>query len=787
MTVIIVLSISVLLQLAAVVVALRLMRSIGGRMVWLSLAAAILLMSIRRMLSLSKAVSEYPVVTSSFDAEFIALIISSLILIALISMPPLIEAVKRSQKKLEEQTRRNQIILRSSPDGFLIVDIDGYMQEVNPSFAKITGYEQDELLLRRLDHFLFPDLPAKQTWMRQLPFQKVVRFEGLLSTKDEQHVDVAVTARYVEVEHHKFIYIFIRDISESKKVQQALLEQKERAQITLESIGEGVITTDLFGYIQYLNPVAEKLAGIVEEEVVGKLLVNHIKLLNDDNPEKIINPVVECIGNNKSHVLSDYRLYSDNTGKSYSVDVIVSPLHDFSDEVIGAVLVIHNNTELKLLSKSLSYQATHDSLTGLINRHEFERRLEIALESVQVDSKQHVMCYLDLDQFKLVNDTCGHIAGDEMLKQLTQLLHNAIRETDTLARLGGDEFGILFESCGLPQAQRAMNTIFDEIGEYRFHWQDQIFEIGLSIGLVPVSKESGSLTDILSAADSACYIAKENGRNCMHVYTPNDEAIEHRMGQMKWVQRLQRALENNQFELFCQSIKPTNSHQGISHVEILLRMTGEDGEIISPNEFLPAAEKYHMMPGIDRWVIKEVFENIHQHKNTHDNFNGMVAVNLSGQSMSDEGFLNFVLDLFEQYQFDGKQICFEVTETSVISNITYARNFISVMKNFGCRFALDDFGSGLSSFQYLKDLDVDYIKIDGSFIRSMPYNDNSYNMVTSINNIGHVMGLKTIAEFVENEEISSMLEDVGVDFVQGYLVDKPHPIDFRIAAIDVVH
>lgn len=783
MTVVIVLSISVLLQLAAVVASLRLMRAFGGRVVWLTLASAILLMSIRRMISLGKAISEYPTPTNSLDAELVALVISALILVAITSMRPLIEAIRQSRKKLDEQTQRNRIILKSSPDGFLITDLDGYMQEVNLSFAKICGYEQDELLLRRLDQFLDLKTAGKDNWLKQLPIRNVVRFESVLINKNKQQVDVAVTAKYVEVEEHKFIYIFIRDISESKKAQEELSEQKERAQVTLESIGDGVITTDIFGYIQYLNPVAEDLVGIVEKEVVGELLINHVRLVDEQDVEKTINPVADCLENNKSYVLSDHKLFSNSSDNNYSVEVVVSPLHDVSGDVVGAVLVIHNTTELKSLAETLSYQATHDALTGLINRREFERRLEGVLQSAKTDNYKHAMCYLDMDQFKLVNDTCGHIAGDELLKQLTQLLHNAIRETDTLARLGGDEFGVLLESCSLDQAKRVIDSIFNEIAEYRFQWDGKVFEIGLSIGLVPITADSGNLTDILSSSDSACYIAKENGRNCMHMYVPNDTAIEQRRGQMEWVQRLQQALDGNRFELFCQSIKPINSNQGAPHVEVLLRMKGEDGESISPGEFLPAAERYHMMPNIDRWVIKEVFGCIKRHKvNNNENID-MVAVNLSGQSMSDEGFLVYVLDLFEQYKVLGKQICFEVTETAVISNITYARNFISVMKNFGCRFALDDFGSGLSSFQYLKDLDVDYIKIDGSFIRSMPYNDNSYNMVTSINHIGHVMGLKTIAEFVENDEISTMLEDIGVDYIQGYFVDKPHPIDDTAGAI----
>lgn len=784
MTVIIVLSISVMLQLIAVALSLRLMRAFGGKLVWLTLAAAILLMSIRRMISLAKAINEHPLPTNSLDTELIALVISTLILVAVASMRPLIEAIKQSRKKLDEQTQRNKIILQSSPDGFLRIDLDGFMKEVNPSFLKMSGYDEDELLLKRLNHFL--DLKASgksANWLKQLPVHNVVRFESTLINKQGQKIDIEITAKYVESEDDKFIYIFVRDISDSKKAQKELSEQKERAQVTLESIGDGVITTDLFGYVQYLNPVAEKLMGMGEDAVVGKLLVDNLLLFDEKNTGEAINPIANCLQNNKSYSLSDHKLFSHSMDDSYSVEVMVSPLHEAGGDVVGAVLVIHNTTELKSLAETLSYQATHDSLTGLINRREFESRLEAALKSAKSGNVQHAMCYLDMDQFKLVNDTCGHIAGDELLKQVTQLLHNAIRETDTLARLGGDEFGVLLESCSLQQAKRVVESIFQEISDYRFQWEGRVFEVGLSIGMVPITNDSGNLTDVLSSADSACYVAKENGRNCMHMYVPNDAAIEQRRGQMEWVHRLQQALENDHFELFCQSIKPITDHTAEHHVEVLIRMIGEQGEIIPPNEFLPAAERYHMMPGIDRWVIKQVFECLKRHEHNRNENIDMVAVNLSGQSISDEEFLRYVLELFEKYNIPGNQVCFEVTETSVISNITYARNFISVLKNFGCRFALDDFGSGLSSFQYLKDLDVDFIKIDGSFIRSMPYNDNSYNMVESINHIGHVMGLKTVAEFVENEQVSSMLEKIGVDFIQGYYVDKPHPIDASVGAM----
>ncbi|MGD8483624.1 MAG: EAL domain-containing protein [Thioalkalispiraceae bacterium] len=777
MVVIVVLSISVSLQLAAVLVALRMMRTVGGRLVWLTLSAAILLMSIRRILSLADAIRDYPNPSNALDAELIALLISALILIAVINIRPLIESIKQSWKKLDEQTQRNQRILQTSPDGFLITDPTGIIQEANASFYKMINDQEGDVQGQNIGNLiLHQEQHPRHDWLDVIINLDEVRFEDKLARRHLEPLDVAITAKHVESDGDGFIYIFVRDISVSKKAQLELAEQKQRIQVTLESIGDGVITTDIQGNIQYMNPVAESLVGYVLEEVTGQPVTDIVKLVDEQDPGEVINPVIDCMKNNKGCLLTDKTLLVLQGEDSHSVEVVVSPLRNEENSVIGSVMVIHNVTVLKSLAESLSYQATHDALTGLVNRREFESRLESALTSAKRHNKDHAMCYVDMDQFKLVNDTCGHVAGDELLKQVTQLLHGVVRETDTLARLGGDEFGILLESCSLDQARRVVDSIFDVIREYRFQWENRVFEIGISIGLVPVTSDSGNLTDVLSSADSACYVAKENGRNCAHVFVPNDKALLHRRGQMEWVQRIQHALQNDSFELYGQTIKPASEKFKDSHIEILLRMIDEQQNRVNPAEFMPAAERYHLMPGIDRWVVKEVFRCLSKSKRCHIEGAAMVNINLSGQSIGDEEFLPYVLELFEQYPVSGERICFEVTETAVISNITHARNFISVLKNYGCKFALDDFGSGLSSFQYLKDLDVDYLKIDGSFIQTMLYNINNYNMVVSINHIGHIMGLQTIAEFVENDDIRKMVEEVGVDFIQGYVIDNPHPV-----------
>jgi len=440
--------------------------------------------------------------------------------------------------------------------------------------------------------------------------------------------------------------------------------------------------------------------------------------------------------------------------------------------VVGVVIIFHDVTELRGLANKVSYQATHDALTGLINRREFERRLALLLESARQEDKEHALCYIDLDQFKIVNDTCGHVAGDELLRQLTTLLQAQVRERDTLARLGGDEFGILLGNCHLNKAEKIAEAFCHMVKEFRFVWQDKSFEIGASIGLVAIEANSGSTTDLLSAADSACYVAKDKGRNRVYVYQPDDEELVARHGEMQWVSRINQALEENRFELFYQPIVALQGGKEKMHVEVLLRLRDEAGKLIFPMAFIPAAERFDLMPAIDRWVIRNVFAFCEASGRDDITY----AVNLSGASLSDAGLMGYLREQFSNYDVRPYDISFEITETAAISNLSEAIHFISELKILGCSFSLDDFGSGLSSFAYLKNLPVDYLKIDGGFIRSIVDNPIDCAMVESINHIGHVMGIKTIAEFVENDEIYTCIKNLGVDYAQGYYIEKPKPL-----------
>jgi len=778
MAVILVLTISVLLQLAAALLALRLIRTTGGKLAWLTLAAAIILMTVRRSMTLFAAAVDYPDQLPILNTELVALLISSLMLIAVIAIRPLFESIRRSEKALAEQTKRNTIILESSPDGFLITDVEGQILEVNKAYCDLVGYTSGALLSMNLAQIKVDDKNSPYHHLNQIIEHGQGRFEVCHRHKDGHVIDIELTAKYVDIGEQRFIYTFLRDITERKRADEAMFEQKERAQVTLAAIGDGVVTTDTQGHLLYINVVAEQLCGVTCKAVLGKPLAEVVNLVDEFSRVPIMDPVQHCMDTQESLRLTEHTLLICHTHDSqYSVEVIISPIKDRTNNIIGIVLVLHDVTELHGMARQLSYQASHDPLTNLINRREFEVRLEDALQRTRRIGQEHAMCYLDLDQFKVVNDTCGHIAGDQLLKQVARILETCLRDTDYLARLGGDEFGVLLESCPLPQAQQVAEKLRKTINEYRFSWEDKIFEIGVSIGLVPIGEVSNSLTDIMSAADSACYVAKDTGRNCVYTFTQDDTALAQHHGQMQWVQRLQRALDNNSFALYYQPIQSLSSYvDEKDHAELLIRLLDEDQRAVMPSEFLPAAERYYLMPQIDRWVIRHAFSLLSQRLDDFQQKFSTFAINLSGQSLGDETFLSFVMEQFRMTSLPYQLICFEITETAVIGNIAYARKFIEELRKRGCQFSLDDFGSGLSSFSYLKSLPVDYLKIDGNFIQSILNDEDDYNMVMSINQIGHVMGIHTIAEFVESERIMQTVKKIGVDFVQGYYIGKPAPL-----------
>jgi diguanylate cyclase (GGDEF)-like protein len=452
--------------------------------------------------------------------------------------------------------------------------------------------------------------------------------------------------------------------------------------------------------------------------------------------------------------------------------------------VIGAVLVFHDVSRARTLARQLAHQASHDFLTGLVNRHEFERRVGRALSRAQQEAVTHALCFLDLDQFKVVNDTCGHVAGDELLRQLASALQKKVRRRDTLARLGGDEFGVLLEHCPPGQATRVAHDLLETVQELRFVWEGKPFALGASVGVVPITGESESLAAVLRDADAACYAAKERGRNRVHYYEPNDAIMAVRQGEMQWVSRITSALEEHRFRLYGQAIVPLTPRQSErTRVEVLLRLIERDGSLIAPGAFIPAAERYNLMAAVDRWVVREVVSLYGRHRLS--GAKPIASINLSGASLGDPSMLAFVREQLARHDLPPETLCFEITETAAIANLAQAAHFIRELKAMGCWFALDDFGSGMSSFAYLQSLPVDYLKIAGAFLRHIENDPVEYAMVEAINRVGHVMRLKTVAEGVESLETLETLRKLGVDYAQGYAISEPLPLE-DLAALRLI-
>jgi diguanylate cyclase (GGDEF)-like protein/PAS domain S-box-containing protein len=562
----------------------------------------------------------------------------------------------------------------------------------------------------------------------------------------------------------------------STQAEARLFREKERAQVTLHSIGEGVITTDSQGNVSFMNQIAENLTGWSQAEAQACPLFEVFNLLDEQGHIPAENPVKLAIKENCVVNLEQHYLLVRRDGHEFAIEVTAAPVPDYDQSIGGAVLVFRNVTALRDMASQMAYQASHDNLTGLINRREFEARLELALLSARYENKQHVMCYMDLDQFKVVNDTCGHIAGDELLKQLSMAMKGKVRKSDTLGRLGGDEFGLLLADCHLAEGSRTAEDLLKVMNDFRFTWQDKLFDVSASIGIVPITADSGTIVDVLSAADSACYAAKDLGRNRLHVYRENDAVLAQRHGEMQWLPRIRQALEQDQFRLYFQQVQSLVDGK-IHAIELLIRMADDDGKLIPPMAFLPAAERYGLMPSIDRWVIETALDMMKQvQAQANSDKDVLWAINLSGQSLCDDQFIKFVVERLKQADVDLSRICFEITETAAVANLSRAIELINTLKKMGCRFALDDFGSGLSSFIYLKNLPVDYLKIDGSFVKGMVEDPMDRAMVESINQIGQLMGLKTIAEFAENEAIIAELKALRIDFVQGYGIHRPEPL-----------
>jgi diguanylate cyclase (GGDEF)-like protein/PAS domain S-box-containing protein len=681
----------------------------------------------------------------------------------------------------EDLEERSELALYGANDGLWDFDLEKKTTYFSPRWKSMLGYSDEEIEpLSDWQQLVHPeDLPRVQTALREHLAGKESLFESVHRLKHRDGFWLWVVSRAkARVDAHgrtRRIVGVDLDVTERKLYEEALFREKESAQITLQSIGDGVITTDSNCRIEYVNPVAEQLTGWRLEHAQGRVVDEIFRSFHEETCEPLENPLAVAIRRTRAIKSVRPTLLIRRDGNELYIESCASPIRDGSGVICGGVLVFHDVSESRELNRKLSYHASHDILTGLVNRREFESRLERALKSARARESSFALCHIDLDQFKIINDNCGHSAGDALLGQVGALLKSKIRWRDTVARLGGDEFGVLLESCSLEEAIRNAEALREAIRNYKFVWEERTFRLGASVGVVPLSPENEDVASLLSAADSACAAAKENGRNRVYSFQENDIDLMRRRREMQWAARINNALEDNRFEIYRQVIQPLQVPDQGLHYELLLRMRDEAGKIVAPDQFITAAERFGLTPNIDRWMIEHALRWLVSEADEREKL-AMCSINLSGQSLGDDKFLPFVIDHFHRSGIDASKICFEITETAAIASFSQANRFIHALKELGCRFALDDFGTGLSSFGYLKHFPVDFLKIDGSFVKEILHDPIDREMVRSINEIGHLTGKQTIAEFAENVEIIEMLRSLGVDYAQGFGIATPQRV-----------
>ena len=559
---------------------------------------------------------------------------------------------------------------------------------------------------------------------------------------------------------------------------QPIDEQAATKLLTLESIAEAIVTTDVNARIQYMNPSAERLLGMSAADARNRRLDEVAGIVEQGDRFALSDQVLRTVSSGTVVSLARRALSIAHAGDAgeRSIEVSSSPLRTADGTIQGAALLLHDVTELRGAARQMSYQATHDALTGLVNRREFERRLDEAITSARRGDSTHIVCYLDLDRFKIVNDSSGHVAGDALLREVGKLLREAVRDSDTIARVGGDEFALLLIGCPLEKARQIADDLCRKVAEHRFVWKDRIFQIGVSIGLVELGRESGTVDESLAAADSACYVAKKQGTGGTSVYSAREEALARQTGEIHWLQRLQAALRDETFELQWQPIVPAGSALTDGPgMEVFVRLKDENGKQLPPAEFLRAAERYRLMGNIDRWVVETTFRLLADGALDLP-ARRSVSINISGQTLGDTQFLEFVVDALDASGVAPDQICFEMTESAVVANLEHAQRFVAVLHGMGCKFALDDFGSGIGSFSNLKNLPLDYLKIDGSFTRDLASDSVNQAMVTAMIKLARTMNFKVIAEQIEDNAALDYARRMGVDFVQGYAIARPAEI-----------
>lgn len=646
----------------------------------------------------------------------------------------------------------------------------------NPRFAALLGRDPEDLVGHHLSEFVLPeysDLVADNVRRRLAgdPAADVYEVEVADEGGSAHRLELsACTMRHYDADVVMFTATPIQPTEHADP-------HRSRAMTTLESIGDGVLTTDIHGRIDFVNHEAANLLGRSFAEVDGRLFGDVVSVVDEADRRVLADPVMQCLSSGSKVAIGRRAVILRSAdGAEHGIELSAAPLFGQRGDVEGAVVLLHDVTELRGIARQMSYQASHDALTGLVNRHEFERRLNDALETARSGRQTHVLCYLDLDRFKAVNDTSGHMAGDAMLREVAALVKDAVRDSDTVARIGGDEFALLLTGCPLEKAIQISQDVASVIREFRFVWKDKIFQIGVSIGLVEIGRESAGADEVMAAADSACYVAKSQAAGQVHVYSAVDEVTARQRGEIHWLQRLQHALREGRFLLYTQQIlaSPPGSQRGPA-LEVLVRLIGDDGAIIAPGEFLKAAERYRLMPMVDRWVVQTALAALGRGALRIPPGRSL-AINISGQTLGDNGFLEFVVDCLDSTGVLPQQVCFEVTEASVVANLDHARRFIGVLHGMGCGFALDDFGSGLGSFTNLKNLPMDYLKIDGAYMRNLGQDSVNQAMVGAMIKLARTLNFAVIAEQVEDQATLSTAQRMGVDYVQGYAVSRPEPM-----------
>ena len=687
----------------------------------------------------------------------------------------LFDALGERDERIRGRDRLFRDFARTLPE--IVIIHDEKILLANESAASLVGLAPEQLTGREIADLVKPAYRAlfRKTITKRLAGENAPRrIEMQLINGDQNGLWVEAQSSTIDFRGHTAIITIARDVSYRKSLEVSLSRSKRQAQYILESIAEGVITTDNDGRIDYMNRAAETLVGANRDDASGHRVGELFTLVDDADRRPLGDPVERSLAMRRRVNMGRRAVMVSVDGEhEHSVELTASPVRGPSNSISGTVVVIHDVSELRGLTRKMSYQATHDPLTGLINRREFERRLDEAMDSAHAEEAVHMLFYMDLDRFKAVNDSCGHLAGDNMLREVAALIKDQVRDSDFVGRLGGDEFGAILIGCPIEKARQIAIDICNAIAGYRFVWKDKIFNIGISIGLVEISHASGTLQDVMSAADSACYMAKQQGRGQVHVYSSRDEVVARERGDIQWLRQLQTALHENSFEL---AVQPIIAMRGKADsgpaTEVLIRLGDGHGRSNESAEFLRPAERYQMMPQIDRWVINATLVAISGGEIKLP-ANRSCAINLSGQTLGDEAFLGFVVDALDRTGVAPSSVCFEVTEAAILSNVQHAQRFIEVLHGIGCEFSLDDFGSGLGSFSSLKHLPIDYLKIDGTYTRNLQTDLVNQEMVAAMIKLARTMEFKIVAEQVEQQDDFDWLRDVGVDFVQGNFIEAP--------------